>query len=104
MEAKQIKQELQQVEQVIGRALQAIKSDGAVPQDLRDCVQELDRQSKKAKQSQSQSELEKCVEDLEAASDRARDAAERAGDLGSSAKAAVLQAHDQLSNLKHQLH
>jgi hypothetical protein len=104
MEAKQIKQELQQVEQIIGRAMQAIKSDSTAPQDLKDCLQELDRQSKKAKQSQAQDDLERCVEDLEAASDRARDAAERAGDLDSQTKTAVLQVHDQLATLKHQLH
>ena len=104
MEVKQIKQELQQVELIIGRALQAVKNDTDAPQDLKDSVQQLDRESKKAKQSQDARALAQCVDSMEAASDRARDAAERAGDLDSQTKTAVLQAHHQLSNLKHQLH
>jgi hypothetical protein len=104
MEVKQIKQELSQVEQVIGRALQAVKKDGDAPQDLKDSVQELDRRAKKAKQSQDALALTQCVDEMEAASDRARDAVERAGDLDSQTKAAVLLAHRQLSLLKHELH
>jgi hypothetical protein len=104
VEANRIKQELQQVEQIIGRALQAVKNNDEVPQDLKDCVQELSRQAQKAKQTEDETDLTQCVEEMEAASDRARDAAERAGDLDSQAKTAVLQVHQQLSNLKHQLH
>lgn len=104
MEINQIRQELSQVERIIGRALQAVSSDSDAPQDLKDSVQELDRQAKKARKSQDEQGLVQCVEKLEAVSDRARDAAERAGDLDSQTKSAVLLAHRQLSILKHQLH
>jgi DNA polymerase I-like protein with 3'-5' exonuclease and polymerase domains len=104
MEAKQIKQELSQVELIIGRALQAIKDDRAAPQDLKESVQALDSQAKKAKQARDETILAQYVVSMEAASDRARDACERANDIDSRTKTAVLQVHQQLSGLKHQLH
>jgi hypothetical protein len=104
MEVNQIKQELSQVEQIIGRALQAIKDDEAAPRDLKESVKELDGHARKAKQSQDATVLAQCVDDMEAASDRARDACERAGNIDAQTKSAVLQAHDKLSTLKHELH
>ena len=104
MEVKQIKQELSQVELIIGRALQAIKNDDMAPRDLKESVKEIDGHVRKAKQSQDQKVLAKCVDDMEAASDRARDACDRAGNLDAQTRSAVLEAHKQLSSLKHQLH
>ena len=104
MEIKQIKQELSQVELIIGRALQAIKNDDGAPSDLRESVKELDGHARKAKQSQDQKVLTQCIDDMEAASDRARDAVDRAGHIDAQTRSAVLEAHKQLSSLKHQLH
>ena len=104
MEVKQIKQQLSQVEQIIGRALQAIKNDDAAPSDLKESVKELDGHARKAKQSQDEKTLAQCVEDMEAASDRARDAVERTIKIDAQTRSAVLEAHNKLSSLKHQLH
>jgi hypothetical protein len=104
MEVKQIKQELSQVEQLIGRALQAIKNDDAAPSDLRESIKEVDGHARKAKQSQDERILAQCVEDMEAASDRARDAVVRTIKIDAQTRSAVLEAHDKLSSLKHQLH
>jgi hypothetical protein len=104
MEVKQIKQELSQVEQIIGRALQALKNDDAAPRELTESVKELDGHARKAKQSQDERILVQCVEDMEAASDRARDAVERTIKIDAQTRSAVLEAHNKLSSLKHQLH
>jgi hypothetical protein len=104
MEVKQIKQELSQVEQIIGRALQALKTDDAAPRELTESVKELDGHARKAKQSQDERILVQCVEDMEAASDRARDAVERTIKIDAQTRSAVLEAHNKLSSLKHQLH
>jgi hypothetical protein len=104
MEVKQIKQQLSQVEQIIGRALQAIKNDDAAPRELQESVKELDGHARKAKQSQDEKILAQCVEDMEAASDRARDAVERTIKIDAQTRSAILEAHNKLSSLKHQLH
>ena len=104
MEVNQIKQELSQVEQVIQQAAEAIEDDGAASQELRDCVNELDKQSRKARQAKDAKRLIQFVEDMEATSDRAKNACEHTYNLKSQTKSAVLQAHNQLSDLKHQLH
>lgn len=104
MEVKQIKQQLTQVEQSIGRAMQALKNDDAAPSDLQQCVQELDGHARKAKQSQDERVLAQCVEEMEAASDRARDAVERTIKIDAQTRSAVLEAHNKLSSLKRQLH
>ena len=108
METTQIRQKLSQLEQLISRAAQAVRNDQAASQELKQCVQELGTQSKEAQQSlqsgEEQSVLIQCVDDMEETSDRAKKAAEASKNLGAQTKSAVMQAHQQLSDLKHQLH
>ena len=108
MEPAQIRQKLSQLDQVITRAAQAVRDDQAASQELKQCVQELGTQSKEAQQSlvdgEEQTTLIECVDDMEDTSDRAKKACESARNLSQQTKSAVLQAHQQLSDLKHQLH
>jgi hypothetical protein len=108
MEPAQIRQKLTQLDQVIDRAAQAVRDDQRAPQELKSCVQELGTQAKEAQQSLSdgdaQATLIECVDEMEETSDRAKKACEAAKGLSQQAKSAVLQAHQQLSDLKHQLH
>jgi hypothetical protein len=108
MEISQIRQKLTQLDQVIGRAAQAVRNDQGASQELKACVQELGAQSKEAQQSlndgEGQTTLIQCVDDMEQTSDRAKKACEDSRKLGAQTKAAVLNAHQQLSDLKHQLH
>jgi hypothetical protein len=104
MEVNQIRQELTQVEQSVQRAAQAIQGDQAAPKELKDWVKEMETQTRKAKQTQDEETLTQCIEDMEATSDRAKRAVERSGNLGAQAKTAVMQTHQQLSELKHRLH
>ena len=104
MEIKQIRKELTHVEQVINRAAQALSNDDAAPQELKDYLKELDTQSRQARQSRDAGDLAQFVEDMEEISDRAKIACEKATYLSTTARNAVMEAHRQLSDLKHQLH
>jgi hypothetical protein len=108
LEIRQIRQQLTQVGLIIHRATQALRSDKGAPQELIDHLQRLDRQSQQAQETvkdvQDETALWRFVYDMEQTSDRAKEACEKATNLGVQAKSAVWLAHRQLSNLKHQLH
>ena len=108
METTQIRQKLTQLDQVIGRAAQAVRNDQGASQELKACVQELGTQAKEAQQSLQSGEehtaLIECVDEMEQTSDRAKKACEGSRHLGAQTKSAVMAAHQQLSELKHQLH
>jgi methyl-accepting chemotaxis protein len=107
MQTSEIQQRFQQIEQTIHQAAQACQAAGNVPTDLKSCVQELDQKSGQARQtmqSQDENQLRQCVDDLEQIGDRAKDACERAGNVDTTVKNAVMQAHRELSDLKHQMH
>ena len=104
MEVNQIQQELAQVEHVIDRAAQAIQDDEAAPQELKDCVKQLDSQSRKARLARDADDLLQYIDEMEETSDRAKIACEKTSDLGTLARAAVMQAHRRLSDLRDQLH
>ena len=48
--------------------------------------------------------VRRCVDDLEQPGDRAKDACQRADNVDDKLKSAVMQAHLELSDSKHQLH
>ena len=107
MEMSQIKQQFAQVEQSIQQAAKALQSDGTAPQELKDCVRELDTQSKQAhtlvEQGDDEEGIQQCIEEMEEIGDRAKDACEEAPKLSPQVKTAVMQAHQKISKLKHQL-
>ncbi len=107
MQANEIQQRFSRIEQTIGQASQACSSASDVPQDLKQCITELDRQTGQARQvmqSQDQDRMISCVDDLEELGDRAKAACEQASNVDDSVRDAVMQAHQELSDLKHQLH
>lgn len=110
IQTQQLQQKLSQIEQVIGQAVQAVESDQAAPQELKECVKELGDQSREAQQLLKEStngngqQLVECIDEMEETSDRAKKACEQARNLGAQAKSSVAIAHDKLAQLKHQLH
>ncbi len=58
----------------------------------------------KLKEAQDAETLMQCIDDLEEASDRADRACENARNIGAQTKAALHLAHQQLAELKEQLH
>jgi hypothetical protein len=107
LQANEIQRRFFSVEQAIGQAAQACSAERDVPSELRDCIQRLDKQSDLAKQAiQSKDELriQKVVDDLEQLGDRAKRVCTSGAKLTPQMKSAVMHMHDELSELKHQVH
>lgn len=107
LNASDIKQRFNHIEKSVTQAEQACKSGVGVPKDLKDSIHKLGTETDRAKQvlqSQDETRIRKCVDQLEMVGDQARDACQRAENLDDSLKNAVMQVHRELSDLKHQLH
>jgi hypothetical protein len=107
LQANEIQQRFNHIQQTIQQASQACRSSSNVPSDLQSCIQQLDSQSSSAQQtmqSQDQQQIIQCVDKLEQLGDRARDACQQSQNVDGQLKQAVMQAHDELSDLKRQLH
>lgn len=108
MRANEIQQRFSQIENAIHQAAQRCQSAQSVPMDLKDCIQQLDQKTSQAKsmmQSQDEDQIRQCVDDLEQLGDRAKDACEHTtGNVDGELRDAIMQAHRELSDLKHQLH
>lgn len=108
MRANELQQRFSQVEQSIHQAAQRCQSATSVPMDLKDSIQQLDQRTTQAKDmmqsSQDENQIRQCIDELEQMGDRARDACEHSGSVDSELRSAIMQAHRELSELKHQLH
>ena len=108
MELNRIKEQFSQVQQSINRATQACQNDSSAASELRDSVNELGKRSDEARQwvqhSEDEDAIRRCIDELEERGDRAKRACENSGGVNQQLKSAVLQAHKQISDLKHQIH
>lgn len=108
MQTDQLRQRLMQVDQYISQASHACQSAGNAPAILRNCLDQLDQESDQAKQmverSQDESQIRDCVDRLEELGDQAMKACSQSEGVDQSLRNSVQQAHDAISNLKHQLH
>lgn len=107
MRTSEIQQRFSQIESTIHQVAQQCQSATAVPMDLKDSIQQLDQKATQARQtmqSQDEDQIRQCVDDLEEWGDRAKDACEQSDGVDGSLRNAVMQAHRELSDLKHQLH
>jgi len=107
MEPNEVQQRFSHIESTIHHAAQCCLSAQTVPMDLKDSIQQLDQKALHARnilQSQDENQIRDCVDELEELGDRAKDACEAStADLDDQLKSAVMQAHRELSDLKHQL-
>lgn len=107
LQENEIRQRFTRVERAIGEAAQACSAERDLPGELRDCIQKLDRQSDAAKQvmdTHDEARIRKMVDELEMLGDRAKRVCSSIPTLTSQMKSAVKHVHDELSELKHQLH
>lgn len=107
MQINEIQQRFNRIQQSINQAAQACQADGSVPQDLKDTLSDMYEQSRHTRdvlQSQDQMQIMESVDELEELSDQAQRAVMRADDVNEEIKNAVMQAHNELSSLKHQIH
>jgi hypothetical protein len=107
MQANELQQRFSHVESMIHEAAQRCESTQSVPMELKNCMQQLDQRMDQARgmmKSQDEQQIVQCVDDLEQLGDRAKDACESAPMVDSELRDVVMQAHRELSDLKHQLH
>jgi hypothetical protein len=109
MQTNEIQKRFSTIETSLQQIKQAIQSPSqkGISQDLKDCVQKLDQQTsqtKQALQSKDETRIVQCVDDLEQTSDRAKQSISQSQDVDDNLRKAIMQAHSELSSLKHQLH
>jgi DNA-binding ferritin-like protein len=108
MQPNEIQQRFQHAQETIHRAAERCQTVDSLPMDLKNSIQQLDQKAMHATkllQSQDENQIRQCVDDLEQLGDQAKDACESASaSIDSELRDAVMQAHRELSDLKHQLH
>ena len=109
MQASEMKQRIDRVEQCADEAERAVQA-GSVSGELRQSVDAMHQQARQAQQACSsqqqqgdQSELRQVVMQLEQAGDRAMQACRNAGNVDPQIQQAVQRAHDEASSLKKEL-
>ncbi|NEX61747.1 hypothetical protein [Noviherbaspirillum galbum] len=105
MRSNELQQRMSHVEQTVHHAAERCQTATTLPMDLKDSIQELDQrvmQARQTMQSNDESQVRQCIEDLEQMGDRAKDACEHAPNLDSELRDAIMQAHRELSDMKHQ--
>jgi len=106
LQPTEIKQRFSHVQQVINQAEQVCRDDQSVPSEIRDCIQKLAHETDLAQsvmQSNDESSMIQCIDDLEAIGDEAKRVCTSTRP-SPQVHSVVVRVHDELSNLKHQLH
>ena len=105
MEAQQMKQRIERLEQCADDAKAALGS--APSQDLRKDVEELHQMASQAKkqceQGADQQQLQGAVVRLESCADRAMEDCRKAGNVDEKLKSAIQRAHSEASQLKREM-
>jgi hypothetical protein len=104
---QQLKQRLDRVERAIGAASQACSVERNLPGELRDCIHRLDQQADKVMQDGAaldDAALNRIVQELGVLGERARRVCINVPTLTAQMKSAVLQVHEELQELKRDLH
>jgi polyhydroxyalkanoate synthesis regulator phasin len=107
LQSSEIQKRFSHIQQTISEATRSCQSAQSVPQDLKRCVEELDKECKTAQsamKSQDEDRMRECIDSLEQIGDRAERACEHAGNVDGNLKRAVSTMHSELSDLKRQLH
>jgi hypothetical protein len=108
MKIEQARESANRIEQCADAAVQAMQRDAGAPAELRDALAQMHQQARQlrdlAGQSNHQQQLTGAVESLEQLGDRAKQTCLTAGNaVDAQLRSAVVQAHDEISNLKKQL-
>jgi ABC-type transporter Mla subunit MlaD len=108
MQTQLAKQQLPQIDQHVRNAAQLCQTSDNVPDALRECIGELERETGEAAamvtNEQDDQHILDCVDHLEELGDRAMQACRQAGNLDTQVQKAVQTAHGAISELKHRLH
>ncbi len=102
-----IQRRLTAIEAAIGQASQACSAERDVPGELRTYIQRLDKQSDTAQAvlaSRDEPRIRKLIDELEMLGGRARQVCRSGAAVSPQMKSAVNRMHDELAELKQQLH
>ncbi|NRR34398.1 hypothetical protein HSX11_29930 [Oxalobacteraceae bacterium] len=103
----EIQRRCQHIARAIGQAAQACSAETNVPGELRNCIQRLDDKSDFARTllgMRDPQRIRKVVEEMEQLGDRARRICSSGVDLTPQMRGAVVRLHEQLAELKMQMH
>lgn len=107
LQTSEIQKRFSHLQQTIGEASRTCHAGKSIPQDLMNCVDELDSQCRKAQPvmaSQDQDRMRQWIDQMEAIGDRAERACKSVGGLDAKVKQCVDSLHSELSEFKHKLH
>lgn len=108
MQMNEIQRRLDHIGQTVHDVSQACQNATLLPMELKDCIQQLDEKSEQikrmAQKTQDEQGIKQYIDDLEQLGDKAKDACERADRVEDEIRQGVMQAHQELSDLKRQLH
>lgn len=108
MQTNLVKEQLPQIDKHVRNAAQLCQSSDNVPDELRSCIGELERETGEAasmvSEEQNEQRLLDCVDHLEELGDRALQACRQASNVDEQVQQAVQTVHGALADLKHRVH
>ena len=107
MQVKEVARRFGAIEHAIGQAAQLCGKQQGMPMDLKDCINQLDQQKSAVRQAidtQDDARIRQAVDQMESLGDRAKRACGAATSVTPEMKSVGLKVHDELSDLKHQMH
>lgn len=108
MHTSQIKERFSGVARTIDNATLACQMSNEVPEELRDRVSELGKESDHTKQMLDKEDnvnsIIQCIDVLGKIGDRAMQSCNQGGKVDQNVQKAIREAHDAIAKLKHQLH
>jgi glutamine amidotransferase PdxT len=108
MQPSSVKEHFPHVKQCIDNAAQLCQITKDIPDELRDSLSLLGRESDAARQLLEQEKdadnIRQCVDRLEKLGDRSMQACKQSGKIDWEVESAVREAHDAIAELKHGLH
>lgn len=108
MQPSQVKEHFPSVKRSIDNAAQLGQITKDVPDEVRNSLSELGRESDQVRQvfeqEQNDERIRQCVTRLEKLGDRAMQACRQSSNVDWEVQSALREAHDAISDLKHRLH
>jgi Zn-dependent oligopeptidase len=106
LQPAEIQQRFSHLQQTVNQAEDTCRNDQNIPNEIRDCIQKLARETSSAQrvmQSNDESDIVQCIDKLESIGDEAKRVC-RTAQPSPQVQSMVMRVHDELSDFKHQLH
>jgi hypothetical protein len=107
LQASEIQQKFSHIQQTIGQAAQACKTEEGTSVQLKECIDKLSREAKQAGEvirSNDPTRIRQCVDQLESISSEAKRVSRSGAKTPATLETVVTQVQSELSQLKQQLH